>query len=138
MRSFIHHISEFAICHVARHGNTNTKGLHCCISHSRGILNGIHVAMAYNVTNRKLLIYYHFPDNLFIIPNATESYRDLSPKHTAYGVAQSSKPIYRHGKACLSKQLPGHAAGDSRLARGRSWVSPPSLPLFCTFPTTPV
>ena len=65
----------------------------------------------------------------------------LSPKHTACGVAQSSYPIYRHGKACLSKQPPWRAAGDSRLARGRSRVqapgpagtlralfSPPSLP----------
>ena len=65
----------------------------------------------------------------------------LSPKHAARGVAQSPYPIYRHGKACLSKQPPWRAAGDPRLARGRSRVrapgpagapralfSPPSLP----------
>ena len=32
----------------------NTIGLHCWIRHSRWVLNGIHVAVAYNVTNRKL------------------------------------------------------------------------------------
>ena len=31
-------------------------GLHCWISHSRGIFSGIHVAVAYNVINRKLTI----------------------------------------------------------------------------------
>ena len=46
----------------------------------------------------------------------------LSPKHAARGVAQSPYPIYRHGKACLSKQSPWRAAGNPRLARGRSWV----------------
>ena len=35
---------------------------------------------------------------------------------------QSPKLIYRHRKACLSKQPQRRAAGDSRLARGRSWV----------------
>ena len=34
-------------------------------------------------------------------------------------------PIYRHGKACLSKQPPWRAAGDPRLARGRSRVRAP-------------
>ena len=68
---------------------------------------------------------------------------------------QSTYPTYRHGKACLSKQPPWRAAGDPRLARGRSRVrtlgpagalrvlfSPPSLPpsgdsFFRTFPTNP-
>ena len=49
----------------------------------------------------------------------------LSPKHAARGVAQSPYPIYRHGKACLSKQPPWRAAGDPRLARGRSRVRAP-------------
>ena len=49
----------------------------------------------------------------------------LSPKHAARGVAQSPYPIYRHGKACLSKQPPWRAAGDPRLARGRSRVQAP-------------
>ena len=49
----------------------------------------------------------------------------LSPKHAARGVAQSPHPIYRHGKACLSKQPPWRAAGDPRLARGRSRVRAP-------------
>ena len=31
----------------------NTIGLYCWISHSKEILNGIHIAVAYNVTNRK-------------------------------------------------------------------------------------
>ena len=65
----------------------------------------------------------------------------LSPKHAACGVLQSPYPIYRQGKACLSKQLPWRAAGDPRLARGRfrvrvrahagalrAFFSPPSLP----------
>ena len=49
----------------------------------------------------------------------------LSSKHAARGVAQSPYPIYRHGKACLSKQPPWRAAGDPRLARGRSRVRAP-------------
>ena len=50
-------------------------------------------------------------------------------KHAAWGVAQSPYPIYRYGKACFSKQPPWLAAGDPRLARGRScFFSPPSLP----------
>ena len=77
-------------------------------------------------------------------PNTIKSYKilqKLSSKHAAHGVAQSPYPIYRHGKACLSKQPPWRAAPDPRLARGRSWVrapdpagalralfSPPSLP----------
>ena len=42
-------------------------------------------------------------------PNTTKSYKilqKLSPKHSAHGVAQSTYPNYRHGKACLSKQPP--------------------------------
>ena len=68
-------------------------------------------------------------------PNTIKSYKilqKLSPKHTAHGVAQSTYPIYRHGKACLSKQPPWRAAGDLRLARRRSRVL-----FFCTFPTNP-
>ena len=79
-----------------------------------------------------------------INPNTIKSYKisqKLSPKHAAHGVAQLPYPIYRHGKACLSKQPTWHAAGDPRLAHGRSRVwapapagalctlfSPPSLP----------
>ena len=52
------HISEFAIsrCCTARQRKwqRNTTGLHCWISYNRGILNGINVAVAYNLTNRKL------------------------------------------------------------------------------------
>ena len=76
-------------------------------------------------------------------PNTIKSYKDsqkLSPKHAARGVVKLSYPIYRHGKACLSKLPPWHAAGDPCLACGRSRVrapahvsartlfSPPSLP----------
>ena len=77
-------------------------------------------------------------------PNSIRSYKivqKLSPKHAARGVAQSPYPTYRHGKACLSKQPPWRAAGDPRLARGRSRVlHPPFLPpsgdsFFRTFPT---
>ena len=63
-------------------------------------------------------------------PNAVKSYKilqKLSPKHTARGVAQLPYPIYRQGKACLSKQPPWCAAGDPRLARGRSRVWAPGL-----------
>ena len=96
-------------------------------------------------------------------PNTLKSYKILQilqklfPKHAAHGVAQSTYPIYRHGKACLSKQPPWRAAGDPCLARGRSQVRapcpaavlhtlfflhPPFLPpsgdsFFCTFPTNP-
>ena len=92
-------------------------------------------------------------------PNTIKSYKilqKLSPKHAAHGVAQSTYPNYRHGKACLSKQPPWRAAGDPRLARGRSRVRapgpagalralfspPPFLPpsgdsFFRTFPTSP-
>ena len=90
--------------------------------------------------------------------NTIKSYKisqKLSPKHAALDVAQSPYPVYRHGKACLSKWPPWRAAGDPRLARSRSWVralaptgalrvlfSPPSLPssfrgVFYTFPTKP-
>ena len=61
-------------------------------------------------------------------PNSIRSYKivqKLSPKHAARGVAQSPYPIYRHGKASLSEQPPWHAAGDPRLARGRSRVRAP-------------
>ena len=92
-------------------------------------------------------------------PNTIKSYKilqKLSPKHAAHGVAQSTYPNYRHGKACLSKQPPWRAAGDPRLARSRSRVRapgpagalralffpPPFLPpsgdsFFRTFPTNP-
>ena len=46
--------------------------------------------------------------------NTIKSYKilqKLSPKHAAQGVAQSTYPNYRHGKACLSKQPPWRAAG---------------------------
>ena len=58
-------------------------------------------------------------------PNTIKCYKilqKLSPKHAAHGVAQSPYPIYRPGKACLSKQPPWRAAPDPRLARGRSRV----------------
>ena len=63
-------------------------------------------------------------------PNSIRSYKivlvqKLSPKHAKRGVAQSPYPTYRHGKACLSKQPPWRAAGDPRLARGRSLVRAP-------------
>ena len=61
-------------------------------------------------------------------PNTIKSYKilqKLSPKHAAHGVAQSTYPNYRHGKACLSKQPPWRAAGDPPLARGRSRVRAP-------------
>ena len=59
----------------------------------------------------------------------------LSPKHAARGVAQSPYPIYRHGKACLSKQPPW-------LAERAFFLHPPFLPpsgdsFFRTFPTKP-
>ena len=57
--------SEVVSCHVVRHSNVNGRRiqlrLHCLISHSREILNGIHVAVAYNVTNRKLSIVLKSP-----------------------------------------------------------------------------
>ena len=93
-------------------------------------------------------------------PNTIKSYKilqKLSPKHAAHGVAQSTYPIYRHGKACLSKQPPWRAAGgpspSTRQIPGSSpgsggraarafFLHPPFLPpsedsFFCTFPTNP-
>ena len=61
-------------------------------------------------------------------PNSIRSYKivqKLSPKHAARGVAQLPYPTYRHGKASLSEQPPWRAAGDPRLARGRSRVRAP-------------
>ena len=52
---------------------------------------------------------------------ATRSFKILQ-KHDTCGIAQSPEPIYRRGKACLSKQPPWRAASDSGLARGRSRV----------------
>ena len=83
-------------------------------------------------------------------PNTIKSYKilqKLSPKHAAHGVAQSTHPIYRHGKACLSKQPPWRAAGDPRLGFGGRaacafFLHPPFLPpsgdsFFRIFPTKP-
>ena len=87
-------------------------------------------------------------------PNAAKSYKivqKLSPKHAAGGVAQSPYPIYRHGKACLSKQPPWRANwGPSSSTRQVPGSSPrpggravrtffSTLPSFllCTFPTKP-
>ena len=79
-----------------------------------------------------------------IIPNTIKSYKisqKLSPKHAAHGVAQSPYPICRHGKAYLSKQPPWRAAGDPRVARGRSRVRAPapagalSVLFFSTLPS---
>ena len=97
---------------------------------------------------------------MYYNPNSIRSYKivqKLSPKQAAHGVAQSPYPIYRHRKACLSKQPPWRAAGDPRLARSRSRVRAmgpvgvlralffytlPSFLLrekfFRTFPTKPV
>ena len=92
-------------------------------------------------------------------PNTIKSYKILQNlQNTQHnGVAQSTYPNYRHGKACLSKQPPWRAAEDPRLARGRSrvrapgpagalralfFLHPPFLPpsgdsFFRTFPTNP-
>ena len=103
---------------------------------------------------------WKFENKNLISPNSIihhQTSQKLSPKHAARGVAQSPYPIYRHGKACLSKQPPWRAAGDPRLARGRSRVRAPgpagalralffsTLPSFLlreivffrTFPTKP-
>ena len=64
----------------------------------------------------------HFNPNSIIHHQTSQK---LSPKHAARGVAQSPYPIYRHGKACLSKQPPWRAAGDPHLARCRSRVRAP-------------
>ena len=77
-------------------------------------------------------------DYIILTLNTIKSYKisqKLSPKHTARGVAQWYYPIYRHGKACLSKQSPWHAAGDSRLARSRSRVRAPAPAYFSTLPS---
>ena len=93
-------------------------------------------------------------------PNTIKSYKilqKLSPKHAAHGVAQSTYPNYRHGKACLSKQAPlACSGGPSPSTRQVPDLSPgsggraardfflhlPFLPpsgdsFFCTFPTNP-
>ena len=81
-------------------------------------------------------------------PNPLKSYKisqKLSPKHAACGVAQLSYPIYKHEKACLSKQPQWRAAGDPRLARAGPGSEPPAPvgeggrkgDFFCTFPPNP-
>ena len=73
-------------------------------------------------------------------PNTLKSYKisqKQSQKHTAGGVAQSPYSIYRHGKACLSKHHQGRAAGDPRLARGRSRVRAPAPADVLFFSTLP-
>ena len=101
-----------------------------------------------------LILSYRLNPNSIIHHQTSQK---LSPKHAARGVAQSPYPIYRHGKACLSKQPLWRAAGDPRLAHGRSpvrapgpagalralfFLHPPFLPpsgdsFFRTFPTKP-
>ena len=90
-------------------------------------------------------------------PNTTKSYSYKNYIQNTQHMVQLPYPIYRHGKACLSKQPPWRAAGDPRLARGRSRVRAPgaagelralffsTLPSFLlreifffrTFPTKP-
>ena len=82
-----------------------------------------------------------------LTPNTQKSYKilqRLSPKHAVHGVAQSAYPICGHGKACFSKQLSWHAAGDPHPKHAvgpgfkprtpwACWTrifSPPSLPSF--------
>ena len=95
-----------------------------------------------------------------INPNTIKSYKisqKLSPKHAAHGVAQSTYPNYRHGKACLSKQsplacswgpspstrqVPGSSPGYGGRAARAFFLHPPFLPpsgdsFFRTFPTNP-
>ena len=92
-----------------------------------------------------------------INPNTIKSYKILQkllPKHAAHGVAQSTYPIYRHGKACLSKQppgvqmgtgpspstrqVPGSSPGPGRCTAHTFFSSlPSSFRFFCTFPTNP-
>ena len=58
-------------------------------------------------------------------PNTLKSYKiskKLSPKHALRGIGQSPYSIYRHGKACLSKQPPWRTAVDPHRARSRSRV----------------
>ena len=160
----------------------NTYSDICMIIHGRSCFNLVksvnqyrlhrtvrHPTRAYNRTIVTKGLFIMFPsvnkitikDKLIlqVNPNTIKSYKilqKLSPKHAAHGVAQSTYPNYRHGKACLSKQPPWHAAGDPRLARGRSrvlapgpagalrafFLHPPFLPpsgdsFFHTFPTNP-
>ena len=75
---------------------------------------------------------YHFGGDIVVVLGKNLYHKSLtlldltkSPKQVARGVAQSPYPIYRHGKACLSKRPPWRAAGDPRLARGRSRVRAP-------------
>ena len=47
-------VCDLSCCTARERKWKNTIELHCWISHSRGILNGICVAVAFNVTNCKL------------------------------------------------------------------------------------
>ena len=84
------------------------------------------IPMWYSTSKGGILQKVNFEFFIWCInPNAAKSNKivqNLSPKHAAHGFAQSPYPIYRHGKACLSKQPPWRAAGDPRLACGRSRV----------------
>ena len=108
----------------------------------------------------KVLGLFYTTSMVYNNPNTLKSYKilqKLSPKHAAHGVAQSTYPNYRHGKACLCKQPPWRAAGDpcisTRQVPGSSpgsgghvarafFLHPPFLPpsgdsFFRTFPTNP-
>ena len=55
-------VCDLSRCTVRqRKSQKNTIGLYCWISHSRTILNGIHVAVEYNGTNHKLTIILLWP-----------------------------------------------------------------------------
>ena len=71
-----------------------------------------------------------------------KTYRDYYLPNTPHMVLRNRPTISSHGKAYLSKQLPWRAAGDPRLAQGRSWFwalspGPRGCPAHAFFSTLP-
>ena len=124
------------LCHYNWWYRSEISLLYLWCEHNLCLLNWRHRYQ--RIRNEETLV-YHFFKTFWAICNFTwnpqssitltiKSYKilqKLSPKHAAHGVAQSTYPIYRHGKACLSKQPPWRAAVDPRLARDRSRVRAP-------------
>ena len=105
------------------------------------LLKALKIVSKYNVDGQFHIKKLNKPSWTCNNPNSIRSYKivqKLSPKHAARGIAQSPYPTYRHGKACLSKQPPWRAAGDPRLARGRSrvWAPGPAGALRALFFST--
>ena len=88
---------------------TNLMAATLCCSHSQTRVS----------QDRGLIYYVHNATNITIVLYLSLTLLDLTKSYKNY--LQNTQ----HGKACLSKQSPWRAAGDPRLAPGRSRVRAP-------------